>query len=212
MPYLILFNSTGSPTLSIILNLVLFLLICPGNITGLATCAREIFAFARDKGLPFSSYQSKMDPKLRIPSNAVYVSSVAVVLLYLINLGSDLAFNIIVSLSLLGLLSTYMISIGCVLLKRIRGEPLPPARWSLGRWGLPINAFAFFYSGFVIVFSCFPTTIPVDFATANWSPLVWVGVIVVSVVFYLVHGKKHYTAPVEFVEGRKTAGMALQSS
>lgn len=121
-------------------------------------------------------------------------------------------FNIIVSLSLLGLLSTYLISIGCVLLKRIKGEPLPPARWSLGRYGLAVNAFAFLYCAFIIVFSCFPTNLPVDLSTANWAPLVWVGVIIISVVFYAVYGKRHYTAPVEFVEGKRAEGVALQSS
>jgi choline transport protein len=61
----------------------------------------------------------------------------------LINLGSTFAFNIIVSLTLLAPPSTYMISIGCVLRKRLLREELPPARWSLGRFGIPINAFAF---------------------------------------------------------------------
>lgn len=37
--------------MSIVLNVILFLLIYMGNITALATCAREVFAFARDKGL-----------------------------------------------------------------------------------------------------------------------------------------------------------------
>lgn len=194
------------------LNVILFLLIYAGNITALATCAREVFAFARDKGLPFAKITGRMDPKWNIPFNAVYITSVAVVILSLINLGSTLAFNIIVSLSLLGLLSTYMISIGCVLLKRIKGEPLPYARWSLGRYGTAINAFAFLYSAFIIVFSCFPTDLPVDLGTANWAPLVWAGVIVISIVFYIVYGKRHYTAPVEFVEGRKAAGVGLQSS
>ncbi|KAI5363879.1 putative amino acid/polyamine transporter I [Septoria linicola] len=212
IPYLLLFNNTGSPTLSIILNVILFLLIYMGNITALATCAREVFAFARDKGLPFSSFQSKMDPKLAVPTNAVYVTSVAVVLLSLINLGSTLAFNIVVSLSVLGLLSTYMISIGCVLLKRIKGEPLPPARWSLGRYGIWINAFAFLYSAFIICFACFPTNLPVDLETANWAPLVWVGVIIASIAFYALYGKKHYTAPVDFVEGRRVCGQGLQTT
>ncbi|EMF12511.1 amino acid transporter [Sphaerulina musiva SO2202] len=212
IPYLLLFNNTGSPALSIALNVILFLLIYMGNITALATCAREIFAFARDKGLPFSSFQSKMDPKWNVPFNAVYVTSVVVVLLSLIVLGSELAFNIIVSLSLLGLLSTYMISIGCVLLRRIKGEGLPPARWSLGRYGLAINAFAFLYSAFIIIFCCFPTNLPVDLETANWAPLVWVAVIIISVVFYVVYGKTHYTAPVDFVEGRRVSGTGLQTS
>lgn len=211
----------------------MFLLIYAGNITALvstkshhhsissaysnpllpqqATCAREVFAFARDKGIPFSAFAGKMD-KSQIPSNAVYIVSVSVCLLSLINLGSTLAFNIIVSLSLLGLLSTYMISIGCVLLKRIKGEPLPHARWSLGKYGLAINAFAFVYSAFIIVMSCFPTTLPIDAASMNYAVVVWVGVAAISVAFYVVYGKKHYTAPVEFVEGRRAEGVALQSS
>lgn len=110
-----------------------------------------------------------MNHALNIPPNSIYLTSVLTTFLCLINLGSNFAFNIIVSLSLLALLSTYMISIGCVMLKRIRGEPLPHARWSLGRWGLPINAFAFAYSGFVMVWSCFPSAVPVTTGSANVS-------------------------------------------
>lgn len=211
-PYLLLFNNTGSAGLSLFLNLVLFLLIFAGNITALATCSRELFAFARDHGVPASKWVGHMNAKWSVPFNSVYVTSTACVLLSLIVLGSELAFNIIVSLSLLGLLSTYMISIGCVLLKRLRGEPLPPARWSLGRYGVAVNAFAFLYSGFIIVFSCFPTNLPVTLDNANWAPLVWAAVIVFSLMFYLVYGNNHYTAPVDFVQGRKAPGVGLQVS
>ena len=152
-----------------------------------------------------------MNYKSNVPNNAVYLTSVLSGVICLKNLGSTTAFNIVVSLSLLALLSTYMISIGCVLLKRIRKQELPPARWSLGRWGLPINAFAFVYSGFVIVFSCFPVSVPVTASTANWAPLVWVGVIGLATAVYLFHGGKVYTPPVLFVEGRKEAGMGLQT-
>ena len=171
-----------------------------------------MWAFARDKGLPWSGWIGDMNRDWNIPFNSVYATSIICALLSLINIGSSTAFNIVVSVSVLGLLSTYMISIGCVLLKRIRHEPLPPARWSLGRWGLWINAFAFFYAGFVIVFACFPSFLPVDAADANWAQLVWFAVIVISGVMYMFHGKRHYTAPVEFVEGRKAAGTGVQVS
>lgn len=153
-----------------------------------------------------------MNRKYDIPFNAVYLSSVGAGILCLVNLGSTLAFNIIVSLSLLALLSTYMLSIGCVLLRRIRGQELPHARWSLGKLGLPINAFAFCYSFFVIVFSCFPTALPVTTADANWAPAIWAAVIVLSIVTYLVHGKQHFTPPVMFVEGKRAAGVGIQAS
>lgn len=147
-----------------------------------------------------------MDRKRQMPFNSVYLTSVCTGILCLINFASSFAFNIIISLNLLALLSVYMISIGCVLLKRIRGESLPAARWSLGRMGIFVNGFAFIYSAFVIVFCCFPSSYPVDINSANWGPLVWAGVIVASLVMYFIHGRKHFTAPVIFVEGRGAEG------
>lgn len=134
------------------------------------------------------------------------------VILSFIQLGSDTAFNILVSLSTLGLMSTYMLSIGCVLLRRIRKQELPHARWSLGSWGIWINGFAFFYSLFITIFCCFPLALPVGVADANWAPLIWVGVIVLAAVMYLVQGRKTYTPPADFVQGRKREGVGLQSS
>ncbi|KXT14184.1 hypothetical protein AC579_2450 [Pseudocercospora musae] len=126
IPYLLLFNNTGSPGLSIALNVILFLLIYAGYITALSTYAREMFAFARDKGLPWSKQAGRTDKKWNVPFNAV--TSPPSRLCY---------FRLLTSVRLW--LSTSFI--GYVLLKRIKGEPLPPARWSLGRFGLPINAF-----------------------------------------------------------------------
>ena len=60
--------------------------------------------------------------------------------------------------------------------------------------------------------ACFPTFLPVDLASANWAPLVWVAVMILSAVVYFVHGKRHYTAPVEFVEGGKAEGVGLQTT
>lgn len=129
-PYLLLFNNTGSKALSLFLNILLLLLVYAGNITSLATCAREMFAFSRDKGLPFSPWLAKMyvfldcllhpphlltshrNHKWNIPFNAVYATSAVVALLSLIPIGSSLAFEILVSISVQGLLTTYMISIG----------------------------------------------------------------------------------------------------
>ncbi|KUJ12695.1 amino acid transporter-like protein [Mollisia scopiformis] len=209
-PYLTLFQNTGSNAVAFVLMIYLFILIALGNITALATTSRELWAFSRDKGFPLSKWISKMDHKHNVPNNSVYLTAVVAGILCLINLGSTYAFNIIVSLNLLALLSTYMISIGCVLRKRLLKEELPPARWSLGRMGIPINAFAFVYSAFIIVFSCFPITLPVGTGNANWAPLVWVGVIILSLGIYFLHGKKHYTPPVVFVEGRREAGVGLQ--
>lgn len=145
-----------------------------------------------------------------MPFNAVYLSTFIAIIISLVSLGSSFAFNVIASLSLLALMSTYMLSIGCVLLRRLRGEDLPPARWSLGRLGLPINALAVTYSAFVVVMSCFPDYVDPDPLDANWAPAIWGGVILLSILAYFVHGKKYFTPPIIFIEGKRTAGVELQ--
>lgn len=253
LPYLNLFANTGSDSAALFLAIVLVILIYSGNVTALATTSREVWAFARDRGFPFSSWIShvsqslaanihshriedhsaksthtltqadpnppppltQMNHKYDQPFNAVYLSTFISIVISLVSLGSSLAFNIIASLSLLALMSTYMLSIGCVLLRRVRGSPpLPPARWSLGRWGLPVNAVAVAYSGLVVVMSCFPSgPVPAgggDAADANWAPAIWGAVLVLSAVAYVFHGRRHFTAPVIFVEGRRMEGVDLQ--
>lgn len=143
----------------------------------------------------------------------MYLSTLISILISLVSLGSSLAFNIIASLSLLALMSTYMLSIGCVLLRRLRRDGLPPlpvARWSLGRWGLPVNAVAVAYSGLVVVMSCFPDGAAPAPADANWAPAIWAAVVALSAVAYACHGRRHFTPPVMFVEGRRGEGVEVQ--
>jgi amino acid transporter len=128
-------------------------------------------------------------------------------------LGSTVAFNIIISLNLVAFLVTYLLSIGCVLWKRIKHpEALPPARWSLGRWGVPVNAFACLYSTFAIIFSCFPVSLPVDAVDANWAPAIMAGVLLIALVSYILQGHRIYQGPVVYVEGVRQAGVGLQTT
>ena len=59
-PYLVLFQNTGSSVIATLLMVILFLLIYLGNITALATASRELWAFSRDKGFPFSKWITKV--------------------------------------------------------------------------------------------------------------------------------------------------------
>ena len=67
-----------------------------------------------------------------VPDTAVCITSLGTGIICSTNLGCTTAFNIVVSLILLALVSTYMIFIGCILVKRIRKEEPPPAGWTLG--------------------------------------------------------------------------------
>lgn len=108
---------------------------------------------------PPSRCLTNTSPQIRpgwdIPLNALLVSFVITCLLSLIELGSEVALNAILSLTVGAILSSYIISISCVALRKIRKDhPLPPTRWSLGAAGLPINiiAVAFLLVVYVVSF------------------------------------------------------------
>jgi amino acid transporter len=116
-----------------------------------------MFAFARDHGLPFAKVLSYVRPDWEIPLNAVVVCFVCTALLSLINLGSVVAFNAILSIGVVALLTSYVTSIGCILIKRIRGEPLVARRWDLGvPLGWFCNVVGFIYVTLAFVMAFFP--------------------------------------------------------
>ena len=138
-----------------------------------------------------------------IPLNAILFSLSITVVLSFINLGSSTAFN-----SIVGLLAgsggvSYAISIGCVLLKRLRKEELPPSKFSLGRFAIPINAFAVCYMIMQTVISFFPlysqASGVLSVQTMNWGVVMFAGVTLIAVTYYFIQGRKVYKGPVVYV-------------
>jgi choline transport protein len=84
-----------------------------------------------------------------------------------------------------------------ILQKRARGEPLPPSRFSLGKFGIPINLFAVLYVTVACIASFFPVVNSTAVADMNWSVVMFGGVLVIACVDYIFRGKKHYIEPVK---------------
>lgn len=116
-------------------------------------------------------------------------------LLGLINIGSSVAFNAIVSLVVSSYLSSYLIPIILIIQKRLKDERIDFGPWNLGRWGLPINIFAVAYTLLTVVFTFFPVSVPVTAVTMNWSCVVYGGVIILGIIYYVLHGHKSYVGP-----------------
>ncbi|KAL8818351.1 MAG: hypothetical protein Q9223_003002 [Gallowayella weberi] len=138
----------------------------------------------------------QVSPGWNIPLNAVVVSFVSGVAIALINLGSSVALNAIVSLTMSALLSSYILSISCIFLKRLQGQSLPPAGFSLGRWGIAINIIALCFLTAFFIFCFFPTAIPVDPSTMNWNIAMFGGITLFATGWYVFRGHKKYRPPV----------------
>ncbi|KAI9930282.1 hypothetical protein MW887_012095 [Aspergillus wentii] len=183
------------------LTAIILIPVIVSNILFNASTSRQTFSFARDRGLPFSTWVSKVDDKRKLPVNSIIISCIFSALLSLINIGSETAFNAIVSLNVAALMFSYSISMSCLIWRKIfHPETLPPARWGLGRYGLVVNITGWLYVLFALFWSFWPESTPVTAETFNWSVVIFVAVFLLSLVMYAVQGRRHYNGPVTEVK------------
>ena len=163
-----------------------------GIVNWMASNARQIFAFARDEGLPFGRWIARVDAAGTYPVNSIVVVWTCVILLNLITLGSVVAFEAIVSLQILALMSTYLVSMSCIIWRRLFGEPLPWSPWSLGKLALPINIVGFCYCVFLIIFLPWPSIPDPSAAYMNWSCVMFGGIMIIALIYYIAYARKVY--------------------
>ncbi|KAF1850649.1 amino acid transporter [Cucurbitaria berberidis CBS 394.84] len=195
----IMFNATQSTAGATALACITITMAIFGCVNNVATCSRQLFAFARDHGVPFGAFLSRVQPGWDIPLNSVIVSFAVSVILSMINLGSTVAFNSIASLGTCALISSYIISISCIFLKRWRHEPLLPSRFNLGRAGIYVNGIAVAYLCIAFVFAFFPPTPLPTPDLMNWNILIYGIVVIFSLAYFFVKGRKIYVGPVEYI-------------
>lgn len=196
----VLYNSTASMAGTTVLTVVLILSSMVSTITCAAASSRQMWAFARDKGFPFSGFIAFVRPGWDIPINALIVVLGLSLLITTLNFGSDVALNAIVSLSNAALIFSYVASIGCIRLKRWRRQPLLPRRWTLGWFGAPINDAALVFLLVSFVMSFFPVSPLPSVQDMNWAVLMFGVVIIAATINYYVSARHHYIAPVVLVK------------
>jgi amino acid transporter len=108
---------------------------------------RMAFAMARDNNLPAGEHLAKVDPKHKTPIIPAVVSGLLAIAILVVNIGNDQIFTVITSIGIIMIYIAYLLVTVPMLMKRVRGE-WPPADakergyFSLGKFGLPINALA----------------------------------------------------------------------
>ncbi|KAF1347364.1 amino acid transporter [Lizonia empirigonia] len=197
---------------------IVMVLTVSANVGFSASTSRICWAFARDRGLPGWRQLSKVSNRTSIPVNAVAATSIIACLLALINIGSTTAFNGVISVSIAGLFSSYLLTASLLLYRRCTGAILPSSAafdhgtpsvtedgmvraiwgpWKIpGALGIANNAFACAYLTFVFFFSFWPSFKDVSPANMNWSVVVTGGIALLSTVYYLVWAKKSYHGPI----------------
>ncbi|GAA5948583.1 hypothetical protein JCM21900_005181 [Sporobolomyces salmonicolor] len=165
----------------------------------LCASSRMTHAFARDHGLPFSKFFSKLNPRTGVPDRAVILTSVLVIIFGLIYLGSSSALNAILSSSVVFLNVSYCIPIALLLFRGrhlLRPESFPEPTWTLGPILGPVaNSIALAFTVFTTVFFLFPPDLPVTPSNMNYAVAVFGIVFIFSALTWFVQGRQTFTGP-----------------
>ncbi|KAL8653802.1 MAG: hypothetical protein Q9210_001884 [Variospora velana] len=195
----IFLTATGSKGATTAMVCALILTLVFATFGTLACASRLAWAFARDKGLPFSDYFAKVSKYYLIPTRAILLVTFTACLLGLVNIGSPIAFHALTSLALIGHYTSYLLPITLLVVRRFGKKEVPWGPWTLGRWGLPINLFAMAYSILLIGFMLLPPYQPVNAGNMNYASLIFGAAMMMSIVLWFVYGKKTYWGPVREV-------------
>lgn len=195
----VFYNSTESASSATAMSVFIVAMTVFSNLTMVATSSRQLFAFARDHAVPFSSWFSEIKAGWDVPLNAILTTFLISSLLSLINIGSAVALNSITSLATTSLLSSYIVSIGCMIWRRWTNSPLLASKFSLGQWGLTINIASEVFLVVIFVLAFMPSNPRPTPFEMNWNIVIYGGVALFSLAYYFFRGTHRYKGPVAYI-------------
>jgi choline transport protein len=195
----VFYQATGSKAVTNLFVAMMGVIIFIAFFNVFASDSRLVWAFSRDKGLPFSHIFAKVHPTLKMPLNALLLIGACIFILALINIGSSTAFNALISLPALGLYVSYFFPILFLFIRRFSRShptPIPWGPFKLGMWGAPVNFAAMCYIIFVVIWMPMPTTLPVTKDNFNYAGPILGGVILLAALDWCISGRKRFQVPI----------------
>ncbi|GBE86966.1 APC amino acid permease [Sparassis latifolia] len=166
--------------------------------TALQACSRMVYAFSRDHGFPDRGYFGQVTSWTKTPLRAVWFTTFWSILPGLLDLASPIAANAIFALTAMALDLSYIIPIFLRRLYRNHPEVIfkpGPFYMGDGLLGWMANILCISWTLFVCVIFSLPTVFPVTPQNMNYASVITVGVIVLSGVWFLCGGRRHYKGP-----------------
>jgi urea carboxylase system permease len=149
-----------------------------------ASATRVMFSMARDGQLPFAKALARVSPRTRIPILPGIVVGVLSIGVLLVNLGQTSVFAAVTSVSVVIVYLAYLFVTVPLLVHRLRRNPAhapDPAYFTLGRWGLPVNAVAVLFGAFQLVNVGWPRPEVYDLDGRGWY-FRWAALLSVAVI------------------------------
>ena len=176
------FGSTGAKLVLVVV--LLSFLSCAMSLQ--AAASRLAYSYGRDDMIMGSSLLKRFSPTRHVPPYALLVAAlVPAVIVIGSNLSTD-AITKIISFAALGIYIGFQMVVLAALRARLKGW-VPSGKYTLGRWGLPVNIAALGYGVVAMVNMAWPRTPDAPWYD-NWIvALSGVAVIGIGLVYMAVH-------------------------
>ncbi|GJN86623.1 hypothetical protein PLIIFM63780_010204 [Purpureocillium lilacinum] len=177
--------------------LLIFPLICMvfTATTLMATSSRMSYAFARDRGMPFSRVFARVHPGLDVPLNALLWTAGWVLVFGCIFLGSSSTFNAITSASVVALGVTYAIPPAINVLRGRRMLPEDRSFKIPEPFGWILNIVGILWTILTTVLFVFPPEIPVTPNNMNYCIVAFGVILLIAGLTWIFDGRKNYEGP-----------------
>lgn len=165
----------------------------------LTAISRQIFAFARDNGLPMSWWIKKVNKKLSVPIHAVIAGGIASVVIGLLCLIGTTAANALFTLYIAGNYTAW----GMPTFWRLiyMKEKFTPGPFFLGEFWSRVNGWvSTVFIVYTVVMVMFPTNRNPDKDLMNYTCVITPGVWILSLAYYWVYAHKIYHGPAKTVD------------
>ncbi|KAJ5363109.1 hypothetical protein N7541_003953 [Penicillium brevicompactum] len=161
------------------------------GISIVTTASRLTWGFARDGGLPFSTYLSEVSPYWKAPVRALWFQGAIIALVGVLFLFAETVLNAILSVSTIALTISYGLPIMTVLL--MGRDKLPHGgQFHLGKFGPAANWVSLIYCCVTTVFFFFPSAPNPSGGDMNYAIGVFGVMLVIAVSFWFVQGSRTY--------------------
>lgn len=157
--------------------------------------SRQVWAFARDDGLPLSRYIKKVDKKYSVPFIAIFAACCGSLVLGLLCLIDNAATSALFSLAVAGNNLAWSMP---TFMRLTWGRDLfRPGPFYMGKFWSPVIAWtSIFFETFVIILVMFPSSRHgINKSTMNYACVIGPGIWFLSWVYYMVYKKKYYHGP-----------------
>jgi urea carboxylase system permease len=188
-----------------LITVVIAITVC--NLAVHTAAIRMMFAMARDNNLPAGEHLARVDPKHKTPVIPAVLIGVLALLILVVNIRQPQIFTVITSIGIIMIYIAYLLVTIPMLLARLRGqwprdEEATRGYFSLGRFGLPVNALAVGWGLFMATNLAWPrkeiynATEPFHWYL-QWGALVFISIVAFGGFAYYWFVQRHKTGTLD---------------